>query len=67
MGTFIEASIHYPVELNEAHTADPLAPEHLDVLVKILSDNKVELPTHYKILRSAHSTKLIPTLLPKSK
>ena len=33
----------------------------------MLSGNQVELRTHYKISRSAHSTKLIPNLLPKSK
>ena len=33
----------------------------------MLSDNQVELSTHYKMSRSAHSTKLIPNLLRKSK
>ena len=65
VGYFIEASINYPAELHEAHNDYPLAPEPLDVQVKMLSDNQVELRTLYKMSRSAQSTKLIPNLLPK--
>ena len=67
VGYFTEASIHYPVELLEAHNDDPLAGERLDVQVLMLIDNQVELGTHYKMSRSAQSTKLIPTQLPKYK
>ena len=51
VGYFIEASIHYRVELHEAHNDYPLAPERLDVQVKMLSENQVELSTHYKMSR----------------
>ena len=54
MGYFIEASMNYPVELHEAHNDYPLAPERLDVQVKMLSENQVELRTHYKMSRSTH-------------
>ena len=40
VGYFIEASIHYLVELHEAHNDYPLAPERLDVQVKMLSGNQ---------------------------
>ena len=33
----------------------------------MVSGNQFELRTHYKMSRSAHSTKLIPNLLPKSR
>ena len=46
MGSFIEASIHYPLELHEAHNDYTLADERLDVKVKILSDNQLDLSTH---------------------
>ena len=67
VGYFIEASIHYPLELHESHNAYPLAAERLDLDVKMLSDNYLELRRHYKMSRSAHSTKLIPNLLPMYK
>ena len=44
------------MELHEAQNDYPLATARLDVQVKMLSDNQVELRTHYKMSRSAHST-----------
>ena len=65
-GFFIEASINYPVELLEAHNDYTLTPGRVDVQVKMLSKIQVELRTHFKMSRTAHSKKLIPNLLPKS-
>ena len=41
VGYYIEASINYPVDLHEAHNDYPLAPDRLDVEVKMLSENQV--------------------------
>ena len=46
VGYFLEPSIHYPVELNEADNDNMLAPEGLDVQGMMLRDNEVELRTH---------------------
>ena len=67
LGYFIEASIQCLVEQHEAPNDFPLARQLIDLQVKMLSANQVELRTHYKMSRSARSTKLIPNLLPKSK
>ena len=66
VGYFSEASILFPQKLHEAQNDDPLAADTLNVEVKILIRNKVELRTQYKMSRSAHCTNLIPNLLPKS-
>ena len=67
VGYFTEASNHYPVDRHEAHNDDPLAAERLVVQGKMLSENQVELPSHYTMSRSAHSTMKIPNLRHKCK
>ena len=67
VGYLIESSIPYPLEVQELHNDDPLAADRLDVQVKMLTDNQVELRTHDKMPRTSHSTKHIPFLLAKSK
>ena len=64
-GYFVEVDLDYPAELHDAHNDYPLAPERLDVQVEMLSETQVELRTHYKMSRTAKSTKLIPNLMPK--
>ena len=66
-GFFVEVDLEYPPEVHNAHNDYPLAPERLDVKVEMLSEAQVELRTHYKMPRSAKSTKLIPNLMAKRK
>ena len=54
VGYFIQTRIHKSVELHDAHHDYRPGPERLDVQVKMLSDNQVELRTYYKMSRSAH-------------
>ena len=49
VGYFVEARIHYAVELHNAHDDYPLAAERLDVQVKMLSGNQFELRTQQNV------------------
>jgi hypothetical protein len=64
-GYFIECDLDYPAELHERHNDYPLAPERLNLQVQMLSEQQVELLTHYKMPHSSWNLKLVPNLLPK--